>query len=439
MPKELKYLLIALLLFSISILPAQITNKYAFVPCSTVWEIVGGNYVTEAQTDEGISDLLPIGFTFPYCGSNYTQVKLSSNGWLNLGGNLNTPYYGNDLATLNIRPLITALWDDLDPSYGAVMYNTLGDAPHRVFVASWLAVKWNYNGTNEFNFAVRLHETGQVDLIYGPHIGTPYNPSASIGMNMVPGGPSYYYSILPGNPPAAFSTNQYQNIGTVIPTGTLYLFMPKTVFSADLAALNVTGSKTPMQSVNSDYLVTVGNAGTTNVPPLRATVYLLANEEIADSVLVPQLGPSSYVSLTLHWTPQTVGLKKLKAKVQYFADTDSLNDVSYPFEVDVQPYVGNEDETAAAPEVQLSANPNPFSSSVTFNFNLKKPDTVKLEIYNLLGQKVTVLTKEAKSAGVQSLTWNGKDAKGKDVPNGIYFCRLQTNGHSVTKRIVRLK
>ncbi|MFO7660669.1 MAG: hypothetical protein R6V77_07130, partial [Candidatus Cloacimonadaceae bacterium] len=83
-------------------LSAQIQNNYAFTQSSAPWEPIWGNYATDAMTDEGLTSAFEIGFTFPYGSYNYTQVKISSNGWVNLGANLTLPYYGNDLSYLNI-------------------------------------------------------------------------------------------------------------------------------------------------------------------------------------------------------------------------------------------------------------------------------------------------------------------------------------------------
>ncbi len=434
---------LAILLLSVP-LAAQITNKYAFTAGNTVWELLSGTAVTDAMTEDGLSYAIDIGFAFPYGENTYTQVKISSNGWLGLGANLNNSYYANDLATLNIRPLVAPLWDDLDMSYGLVQHLTSGEAPHRVFQVQWLAARWNRNATEgEFHFMARLHETGQVDIIYGPHNGTPNNPSSSIGMNMAPGGPGWYYSILPGEPPMAFSTNQYQNITTVHPSGAMYIFMPKTLLTANPACLNLTGTRTPMQSVSADYTAVIGNAGTSIIPSGQATVRLLREGEILSSAAVPQLIPGGFAAVNLPWAPDTTGLMHLTAQVELAGDPDSLNNASYAFMVTAIPFVGNQDETQTPLALSLSAYPNPFGERIVLQFDLEKAEQVSLRIYDIKGRLVRDLLKEFGSEFMPGKStakeWDGLDERGYPVANGIYLCRLSANNYSTTKKIIRLK
>jgi len=76
---------------------------------------------------------------------------------------------------------------------------------------------------------------------------------------------------------------------------------------------------------------------------------------------------------------------------------------------------------------ELGGNyPNPFSTSTTISFSLTTENTedTKISIYNLKGQ----LVKQFSIVNSQlSIKWDGKDFSGKAVPNGVYFCRLETN------------
>jgi hypothetical protein len=68
--------------------------------------------------------------------------------------------------------------------------------------------------------------------------------------------------------------------------------------------------------------------------------------------------------------------------------------------------------------------PNPFNPTTTFRFDLPKSSQVSVEIYNLLGQKIAVLTNASLAAGSHSASWNGKDFSGMSASSGIYFARL---------------
>ena len=435
----LAILLGSCLLFFATALSAQIQNSYAFTESSAPWEPIWGSYATDAMTDEGLSPALDIGFTFPYGSNNYTQVKISSNGWVNLGANLTLPYYGNDLSYLNIRPLLAPLWDDLSLQFGAVQHAVYGNTPHRIFFVQWLAAKWNYNGMNEYSFMVRMHETGQIDFIYGPHIGTPNNPSASIGINMIPGGANYYFSIQPGTPSIASNTTSYNNIQTPLPEDTMFVFMPRTGLSVNAAAVNLNGPQTPMQSVSATYTIKAGNAGSSPIAANAATAYLMRGDEVLASALLPSMAPGQFAEVDLNWTPDVTGLMYLTGKVVVADDPDSLNNVTYPFTITVQEFVGNDDEIAPSAPLLLSAHPNPFRDNVSLRYDIPKADAARIEIYDLKGRKIIALTAKNQTSVDHSVSWNGLDSAGKPVPNGIYFCKLSSATGTAMVKLVKLK
>lgn len=87
----------------------------------------------------------------------------------------------------------------------------------------------------------------------------------------------------------------------------------------------------------------------------------------------------------------------------------------------------------------LNNYPNPFNASTIIPYSLPRATDVKLEIFNLLGQRVRVLVNERQSAGHEKVIWDGKDDKGMDVSSGIYLYRLQTKEHSDSKKMVLMR
>lgn len=83
--------------------------------------------------------------------------------------------------------------------------------------------------------------------------------------------------------------------------------------------------------------------------------------------------------------------------------------------------------------------PNPFNPETVISFNILQPGNVRLEIYNILGQSVSVLVDGYLSAGPVSAEWNGRDRNGRDVPSGIYFYRLSRDGESLTRKMVLMR
>jgi hypothetical protein len=65
--------------------------------------------------------------------------------------------------------------------------------------------------------------------------------------------------------------------------------------------------------------------------------------------------------------------------------------------------------------------------------------TATVKIYTMSGQEVASLYSAPSTAGEVAVTWNGADAFGRKVASGTYFCKLQLDEWSVTRRIVYLR
>ncbi|MFH0931841.1 MAG: T9SS type A sorting domain-containing protein, partial [Candidatus Zixiibacteriota bacterium] len=97
--------------------------------------------------------------------------------------------------------------------------------------------------------------------------------------------------------------------------------------------------------------------------------------------------------------------------------------------------------TPSIPTVfSLSQNyPNPFNPKTLIRFTLPKDSWVKMEVYNILGQKVKTLVDEKLTAGVKEVEWDSKDDNGLEVASGIYFYRIKADDFSDIKKMVMLK
>jgi hypothetical protein len=88
----------------------------------------------------------------------------------------------------------------------------------------------------------------------------------------------------------------------------------------------------------------------------------------------------------------------------------------------------------------LQNHPNPFhietNQATTIIFELIETSPVKLEIFNILGQRVIALLNKTLDPGAQKILWNGRDAKNRPVRAGVYLYRLQTSRLISTRRLV---
>jgi hypothetical protein len=91
-------------------------------------------------------------------------------------------------------------------------------------------------------------------------------------------------------------------------------------------------------------------------------------------------------------------------------------------------------------DVQLRvASPNPFRSATMINYNLARPGTVRMAIYDLSGRLIRTLVAEGVPAGPGQVEWDGKDNAGRQVASGAYECRLDTDSGAVVWPIIRLR
>jgi hypothetical protein len=102
---------------------------------------------------------------------------------------------------------------------------------------------------------------------------------------------------------------------------------------------------------------------------------------------------------------------------------------------------GVEEATAEMPfSYSISQNyPNPFNPSTQFRYTLPMESPVKMEIFNILGQRVRVLVNETVKAGSHVVTWRGRDDAQGEVASGIYFCRFQAGDFRQVQKMVLLK
>lgn len=83
--------------------------------------------------------------------------------------------------------------------------------------------------------------------------------------------------------------------------------------------------------------------------------------------------------------------------------------------------------------------PNPFNTNTLIEFSLAEDSHLTLEIFDILGRKITTLVDGFTSAGRHLARWSGKNDWGESVGSGVYFCRLTTGARSELKTMVLLK
>jgi len=129
-----------------------------------------------------------------------------------------------------------------------------------------------------------------------------------------------------------------------------------------------------------------------------------------------------------------------------FASDEAVNFAGwYIDDVNIRPEsltpVESAAEGAPVPETfALFQNyPNPFNPQTIIRYDLPQDCPVKLTIYNLRGQVVRRLVDSRQKAGVHRIPWDGRDDQGKELPSGVYFCKIQAGSFSSTRKMMLLR
>ena len=88
--------------------------------------------------------------------------------------------------------------------------------------------------------------------------------------------------------------------------------------------------------------------------------------------------------------------------------------------------------------------PNPFNPETWIPYQLAAASSVRIHIYDLMGQQVRTLDLGRQREGAylsrnRAAYWDGRNALGERVATGVYFYRLETDNFAATKRMVIVK
>jgi hypothetical protein len=81
-------------------------------------------------------------------------------------------------------------------------------------------------------------------------------------------------------------------------------------------------------------------------------------------------------------------------------------------------------------------SPNPFRLGTRIAYDLPVRSRVHLSIYDVVGRQVRRLADGWQDAGRYSLTWDGRDKKGRACPTGVYFCSLKTENRDAVEKML---
>ncbi|MFQ5674525.1 MAG: FlgD immunoglobulin-like domain containing protein [bacterium] len=89
---------------------------------------------------------------------------------------------------------------------------------------------------------------------------------------------------------------------------------------------------------------------------------------------------------------------------------------------------------------ELSQNyPNPFNPETTIRYQVASPSEVKIQIYNILGQRVKTLVNAFQPTGAYTVQWRGTNDRGLPVSSGVYIYHMKASDFVQVKKMLFLK
>lgn len=382
-------------------------SSYVFTALSgTYTELSAATEVTILEDDEALSTAIPVGFNFVYNNVSYSQVQVSTNGWLSFATTQADPFYVNSLVNANtIRPALYPLWDDLTGYWdGLAYYQTSGVPGSRVFTFEWRRYDWQLGAVAAvISFQVKLFEGSNIiQYIYRQEIGSVNNGSATIGISGNNAGDYLTLnntSIAPTASAGVFTTN----ISTKPANGQIYQFAPPACSGTPAAGtattsnnpvcnntaftLSVTGSSTG-SGISYQWQSSPDGSTWTNIPGavtasymasitantyFRRTTTCAANSNVSASVLVSVQKPFVSVNPSSICVNGTAQLNTSTSAPQSSIFTED-------FEGTVQMNVVNLVPNAPGSEWLLQTSP--FTYIGTTNFTFQSPGNNKFMVTN---------------------------------------------------------
>ena len=261
---------------------AQTASQYLFTESTTSYNSISSSPGVTSTTaitadDDGLQNI-PIGFTFVFCGTSYTQFSANSNGWISLANSTTTDgssAYSNSVTSLGNdaggQGFLMPFWDDLVGA-GYCYYITTGTAPNRVFTFQWAdpTTQWSSYGDGSATFQVILYEnSGVVQFAYG---GSGYSSaSATIGI----ANSSSDYLTLPDYSSSAPNTSFNTGVSASPAANTLMTWTPPPTILVTPSSLTYTNLHSTTSAPQTVTVTGYGFTGTnvTVTPPSNFMVY----------------------------------------------------------------------------------------------------------------------------------------------------------------------
>ena len=128
---------------------------------------------------------------------------------------------------------------------------------------------------------------------------------------------------------------------------------------------------------------------------------------VPDTKVIPTDDPLVYKVIVNFKSDTAVSTENIEINFQQVP----VNVIEEPIDINAKPY------------------PNPFTNSTTIDYELNDARDVSIEVYNLQGQLIRQLYEGSQGPGKHTVTWDGSNGSGSDLPSGLYLMTLNSEGY----------
>jgi hypothetical protein len=409
--------------------------------------------------DDGYTNAIPVGFDFKFYGTNYSNIYLSTNGFLSFAA-LTSSYYSNATIPDGAAPnnIIAPFWDDLDGrTQGTVHYLREADKL-TIQYTNWQ----KYSGTGSLTFQIVLKSNDRIMFYYNNLNAT--LTSATVGIENGAGTDglqiAYNAAYLANNlavqiaaDPEWLTLNNYNgtiysgnsiNVGLMINTDGMDLgdySMDMEITTNDpvhpLMVVPITmtiDNEVPVELVSFNAEMVDGNVvlNWSTATETNNNGFQIEKREksaVKGQTEFSNVGFVSGKGTTTEKTFYSYSDKNEKPGTYLYRlkQIDFDGTFSYSNEIEV--------EITGPKDYALYQNyPNPFNPSTTIKFALPVKTNLSLSVYNTLGEKVAEIFNGELEEGYHEMMFNGSG-----LSSGIYFYKIESENYSATKKLMLLK
>ena len=171
-------------------------------------------------------------------------------------------------------------------------------------------------------------------------------------------------------------------------------------------------------------------------PPLPSESTLFGYRIQKNGSLLEDILPTTQLEYEdTNVTPETTYLYRIQA---VYTNIDGNTALSDPIEITTLA-VADKDNIIILETLLVGNYPNPFNPETIISFSLDVETLLRIDIFNIKGQKVNTLINQIYNPGNHTVIWNGKDTNGTDVSSGLYFYQMKTIDYSATKKMMLIK